>query len=443
MAKTAPAGISDAAVRRRGTLDRIMGSRFGKLLGRIGVSSRQSAQDQLFDLAGALLSLRGRASGPALASAFFDLYEASDMATRHVFLAQIHDRHPHDGAAIDQAIARWQRDRGEDAALALSAASEAPCQKLIRMLNLAPQGTKRLIAMRTDLLAAPRTAGGIKALDNALEDAFTDWFNAGFLDTRRIGWNSEAKLLEKIIRYEAVHSIDGWDDLRRRVEPVDRRCYGFFHPQMADEPLIFVEVALTSAVPGAISDIIAETRGIVPPHEANCAIFYSISNCQKGLRGIPFGNYLIKRVVGLLREELPQLRTFATLSPVPGFARWLARQPGADVDASALSAPALRELAALYLTDAKTASGTVADSVARFHLGNGARLDAVHAGADMSAKGMRESHGVMVNYVYDLDELEANHFALTEFGTVAASKPVRELADAARDAEEQRAKAAA
>ncbi|AIT80241.1 malonyl-CoA decarboxylase [Novosphingobium pentaromativorans US6-1] len=404
-----------------------MSSGLGKLLRGLGVTSRRSGGESLLEIADALLSLRGRASGPALASAFFDLYEASDASARHEFLAKVHERHPADGKAIDKAVARWNEKRDEASALALNQAAELPSHRLINQLNLAPQGTQRLIGLREDLLAVPRNtrSAGMAALDRELESAFTAWFNAGFLELRRIAWNSPAFLLERIIRYEAVHTIHGWDDLRRRVEPVDRRCYGFFHPQMRDDPLIFVEVALTPKLPGAIYEVIAEERITTDPREASCAIFYSISNCQVGLKGIPFGNHLIKRVVGLLKEELPHLKTFATLSPVPGFAKWLSRERGAD--ARLPGSGELRQLAAKYLVEAKSKEGQPLDPVARFHLGNGARLEAIHANADLSPNGQKQSHGVMVNYLYDLDEIEANYFALTEVGTVAHSKAVQAL----------------
>ncbi|MCB2079626.1 MAG: malonyl-CoA decarboxylase family protein [Novosphingobium sp.] len=438
MARSTPNADLSETLRRKGALDRLMGSRLGKLFSRIGIAPRPASSEGLLDLADALLSTRGRASGPALASAFFDLYEASDMEARHGFLARIHDQHPSDAAAIDQAIARWNSDRDEAAAQALNDAAESPCQKLVRRLNLAPQGTQRLIAMRTDLLNAPEKTSGLRALDKELSDAFTAWFNAGFLELRRIGWNSPANLLERIIKYEAVHEIDGWDDLRRRVEPMDRRCYGFFHPQMEDDPLIFVEVALTQSLPSGIGQIIAEKRNVLDPQQANCAIFYSISNCQSGLRGIPFGNYLIKRVVGLLQAELPQLTTFATLSPVPGFAKWLAREQGDG--AKVPKDKELKVLAAQYLTTARSKSGQVLDSVARFHLGNGARLEAIHTSGDMSDNGLRQSHGVMVNYVYDLAEIEANYFALSELGTVAASKDIQTLLETGDGKPEKSAK---
>jgi malonyl-CoA decarboxylase len=426
MPRPSPPQVATKPVRRRGALELVMSSRLGKLLERIGVTPRPASSDGLLDLAGALLSLRGRASGPSLASAFFDLYDACDIAARQAFLTKLHALYPRDAEAIDLAIARWKETRDENSAQALNEASESPCLKLINMLNLAPSGTRRLLAMRSDLLSAPRGTAGLKALDAEFQDAFTAWFNAGFLEMRRIGWDSPAAVLEKIIQYEAVHSIAGWDDLRSRVEPVDRRCYGFFHPQMPDEPLIFVEVALTSTLPGAITEILSEKRRSVDPHRASHAIFYSISNCQEGLRGIPFGNFLIKRVVGLLKDELPQLKTFATLSPLPGFAAWLKKELG---DLARLPPDSkLRGMAAQYLVVARSAKGQVIDSVARFHLGNGARLEAVHSGADRSANGMRQSNGVMVNYVYDLQEIEANHFQLAELGLVAASKAVLALA---------------
>ncbi len=422
--------IELSTLSRRNPLDLLMSSRLGKLFGRIGLAPRHASTESLLDLANALLSLRGRASGPALASAFLDLYEASELEDRQAFIATFHDLYPNDVNAIDAAIARWQVEPNAASARALNSASDAPSDKLVRILNLAPNGISRLLSMREDLLAMGEKAQGTRLFGSAFDEAFSDWFNAGFLELRRIAWDSPARLLERIIRYEAVHEIDGWDDLRRRVEPRDRRCYGFFHPQMIDDPLIFVEVALTHEVPNAIHQIIAEHRDEIDPHKANCAIFYSISNCQKGLRGIPFGNYLIKRVVGLLQEELPDLRTFATLSPLPGFAKWLAGERA--LDANALDCDALQTLAGQYLMEAKHRSGQPLDSVARFHLGNGARLEAIHAMADHSPNGQAQSHGLMVNYVYDLDDIEANHFALNELGTVAASKAVIALADEGR-----------
>ncbi len=372
-----------------------------------------------------MLSLRGKASGPSLASTFLDLYEATGKEARQSFLGQLHATYSRDSQRIEAAIAGWLEARDEAAAAKLNEATESPCHHLIRQLNLAPGGTRRLIAMREDLLDAPKSHG-LDELDREFEDVFESWFNAGFLELRRIGWDAPAAILERIIRYEAVHSINGWDELRRRVEPVDRRCYGFFHPQMSDDPLIFVEVALTDHLPTGIEEVIAQQRETVPPHHASYAIFYSISNCQEGLRGIPFGNFLIKQVVGLLKAELPQLRCFATLSPVPGFAKWLERD---GIDGESLGTARLRAEAARYLVTQRSSSGAVLDPVGRFHLGNGARLEAIHTGADMSPKGLAQSHGVMVNYLYDLDEIEANLLGLSELDTVATSERVRELVE--------------
>ncbi|MDE2404243.1 MAG: malonyl-CoA decarboxylase [Sphingomonadales bacterium] len=408
----------------RASLDQLFGSRFARLFDRLGRGARPADSESLLDYVSALLSLRGRASGPALASAFFDRYEASDRSERQAFLEALHAHAPRDPDAVDRAIARWQQQRDDGAAAALHDATESPCAKLIRVLNLAPEGTRRLIAMRDDLLTIKAPSAELKLLDREFEDAFTAWFNAGFLELRRIEWNSPAAVLERIIRYEAVHSIAGWDDLRRRVEPVDRRCYGFFHPQMADDPLIFVEVALTNGLPSGIAQIIASDREVIEARAATSAIFYSISNCQNGLKGIPFGNFLIKQVVGLLKAELPQLKQFATLSPVPGFAKWLAGERG---EAGAPGGDELRRLCARYITTGRDKRGQVLDPVARFHLGNGARLEAVHNRADLSDKGQRQSHGVMVNYLYDLAMIEANHLRLFEGGEVAVSPQIDEL----------------
>jgi malonyl-CoA decarboxylase len=421
---------SNQASQRRSPFQLLMSTRLGKLFNRNGAAPRLASAESLLDLASAMLSLRGRASGPALASAFLDLYEASELAARQTFLAQFHDLYPHDAIGIDAAVRIWQEDPSAENARKLHAATDAPSDKLVQMLNLAPNGTRRLLTMREDLIDMGERSPGSGTFARALDDAFGNWFNVGFLELRPIHWDSAARLLERIIRYEAVHQIDGWADLRRRVEPKDRRCYGFFHPQMIDDPLIFVEVALTHTVPGAIHQIIAEHRDEINPREASCAIFYSISNCQKGLRGIPFGNYLIKRVVGLLQEELPQLKTFATLSPLPGFTKWLTAEHH-TIEAD-LEGALLRPLAAQYLVEAKHRTGQPLDSVARFHLGNGARLEAIHANADLSVNGMAQSYGVMVNYVYDLAEIEANHFALNELGTVATSKAVAALAEEAK-----------
>ena len=294
------------------------------------------------------------------------------------------------------------------------------------------------------------------ALDGDLQHLLHSWFNRGFLVLRRIDWQTPAAILEKIIAYEAVHEIKGWDDLRRRLDPIDRRCFGFFHPALVDEPLIFVEVALMRDIPSAIGPVL-EARHHTGANESapSTAVFYSISNCQEGLKGISFGNFLLKQVVEELVKEMPSLKTFVTLSPVPRFARWLDRRL-ADGNRSPISAedraavsilrdprwvevagggraegealkPALLALAADYFLNARSSDGRPVDPVARFHLGNGARLERINWLADTSEKGLRNAHGLMVNYRYKPAEIEKNHEAYAQDGLVAASKAVKAL----------------
>jgi malonyl-CoA decarboxylase len=264
---------------------------------------------------------------------------------------------------------------------------------------------------------------------------------------RRIDWSTPANILEQIIRYEAVHEIRDWNDLRRRIDPIDRRCYAFFHPQLNDEPLIFVEVALTEAIPTAIAPLLAAERQPVPIERARTAVFYSISNTQKGLGGISFGSFLIKQVVEELRRELPKLDTFITLSPVPGFMQWLKQAddvPVSDEERTLLEAldrpdwfedaeltaqlrAVLEPLAAHYFLKARTSKGRLIDSVARFHIGNGARLEKIDWLGDLSPKGLRESAGIMVNYLYRLEDIEKNHEAYANQGEIAASSAVKKM----------------
>jgi malonyl-CoA decarboxylase len=314
-------------------------------------------------------------------------------------------------------------------------------------LNRAPGATSELVKMRADLLDVKDGHKDLVALDRDVVHLLSSWFNRGFLVLRRIDWSTPAIILEKVIRYEAVHEIHDWNDLRRRIDPVDRRCYAFFHPAMVDEPLIFVEVALTETIPGAIAPLLAVDRQPVAIERARTAVFYSISNCQRGLGGISFGNFLIKQVVEELRRELPKLENFVTLSPVPGFMQWLKQTPDLPVsdedrplldhlqnpgwvDDSELTAQLralLEPLAAYYFLKAKTAKGRLIDSVARFHLGNGARLERIDWLGDLSPKGLRESASIMVNYLYRLDDIEKNHEAYANQGEIAASSAVKKL----------------
>jgi malonyl-CoA decarboxylase len=398
-----------------------------------------------------LLSGRGEASGMALAQAVLDAFERLDKPGRQSFFAMLQERFGPDHDRLGKAIEAYRADPDPANIAALHLASEPRRQELLRRLNLAPGGTHVLVGMREALFEAIEADSALKSVDSDFRHLFGSWFNRGFLVLRRIDWRTPANVLEKIIRYEAVHEIQGWDDLRRRLEPADRRCFAFFHPQLIDEPLIFVEVALTGEIPRSIGEVLSEEREILPAQAATTAVFYSISNCQEGLRGISFGNFLIKQVAEDLKRELPGLDTFVTLSPVPGFARWLttlveepgdfhltnqeraelARTPGETIsldDATkARRDKLLGQMAAQYLFRARTASGRVIDPVARFHLGNGARLERVNVGGNLSARGLRESHGVMVNYRYDLDDIEINHEAFATRNTVVASSSVRKL----------------
>jgi malonyl-CoA decarboxylase len=341
--------------------------------------------------------------------------------------------------------------------LRLTQTTEPPRQELLRRINRSPGGTGSIVAMRRALLARVARQPELQAVEADFLHLLSSWFNPGFLQLRRVDWNSPAQLLEQIIRHEAVHQIDGWDDLRRRLQP-DRRCFAFFHPQLPDEPLIFVEVALLPAMPDAIAPLIDKASPPLLPSQFKVAAFYSISNCQPGLKGVSLGNFLIKRVAEELQRELPQLRAFCTLSPIPGFARWVRAgaacdgltKPRAQRLAQALatvtqacggefdrltSAAALRaqpteasqallRLAAYYLGwHATTADG---DPVARFHLDNGARLERLDPLGDLSSKGLRQSFGMMVNYLYDLGKVESHHEKFVH-GEVAQSRLLTSL----------------
>jgi malonyl-CoA decarboxylase len=405
---------------------------------------------ELIELGETLLSRRGEATGVALAQALLAGYEAAPPEQRLAFLSALADLFGPEHEALESAIEKVRTEGMSDVAVrALHDAAEPRRQELIRRLNLAPGGTAALVRMREELLKHLAEHPQLRAVDDDFVHLFASWFNRGFLVLQRIDWTTPANILEKIIRYEAVHAIRNWDDLRNRLAPLDRRCYGFFHPRLVDDPLIFVEVALTKDIPGAIAPLLEDARAPIDPQQATTAVFYSISNTQRGLGGISFGNFLIKQVVEDLKREWPNLNTFVTLSPVPGFAAWLARERASDgsvaldaADKETLTAldqpgwiddpaiaervkPVLLAAAAYYFLEAKDRRGRAADPVARFHLGNGARLEKLDYLGDTSAKGLKQSHGLMVNYCYDLDDIEANHEAFVEKGVIAASAAVR------------------
>lgn len=395
-----------------------------------------------------LLSSKGEVSGNRLAASLIAKYRTLDPDARHRFFEFLNDELDVDPAAAEEAARAYAEDRSAKALDHLQRVAEPDRQELLRRMNHVPGATADIVAMRTDLLKLLPDNPSLKRTDNDFRHLFASWFNRGFLVLRRIGWETPANILEKIIEYEAVHAINDWDDLRRRLEPPDRRCFAFFHPAIPSEPLVFVEVALVKGIPDSIQDLLGENREPLRPEDADTAVFYSISNCQTGLRGISFGNSLIKQVVEDLSRDFPHLKTFVTLSPVPGFSAWMTSAAAdgdpaigtlleAAADSVAAGSPTddlenmsdtARALCARYLTAERRPDGSPLDPVARFHLGNGATLHAIHALADVSANGLKQSGGVMVNYLYDLDDVEANHEAFAAEGKIATSDSVRSLA---------------
>jgi malonyl-CoA decarboxylase len=407
-----------------------------------------------------------RAGAADLGRTYFALNEAG----RERFLRLLASEFDTDHAAVDRCCAMLASAADlparSAAERALRAALTAPRVTLLRQFNSLPEGVKFLVDRREELLKLTGNDPLLRDLADDLRDLLADWFDIGFLELRRISWDSPASLLEKLIAYEAVHEIRGWTDLKNRLD-ADRRCFAFFHPRMPDEPLIFVEVALVDGIAGDIHALLDEAAPIGDPQAANTAIFYSISNCQRGLVGISFGDFLIKRVVDALALELPRLRSFATLSPLPRFRSWLKAEAGrgglllapearalqalagdpsdADADglllhlldrpgwhedariANGLREPLLR-LAARYLLQARASAKRAFDPVAHFHLSNGARVERLNWLGDVSEKGLQQSAGIMVNYSYRLGEFEENHEAYHDEGRVAAASAVRNLA---------------
>lgn len=412
-------------------------------------------EESLDVLARALMSGRGEASGVAIARQLLNELKKASADERRGFYRYLADELQPNAAEVARAAEAYLSTPSEATLTQLQKISESPRREFFRRLNLAPGATAEIVALRRELLRLPKGEPGIASLDADLEKLLTSWFNRGFLVLRRIDWQTPAAILEKIIAYEAVHEIKGWDDLRRRLDPQDRRCFAFFHPALVDEPLIFVEVALMHDIPDAIAPVLSARAG-ANTAQPTTAVFYSISNCQDGLRGISFGNFLLKQVVEELLKDVPSLKTFVTLSPVPTFARWLDRTladeshpspvTGEDKillkalrdprwietdDRSPLEMEALKAtllaLAAHYFLVAKSADARPVDPVARFHLGNGARLERINWLGDISEKGLREAHGLMVNYRYEPADIERNHEAYAQDGFVAASRSVRGL----------------
>lgn len=382
----------------------------------------------LEELAGDLVGSAGETSGLALAQDILSGFENLDDEEKLTFFQNVAGRLNIDPEKVRSALDAYERSPSKASYRDFMTAAEPRRQELFRRLNKVPGATGTLVNMRADLLRLGRNDPELDALDLDLRHLFASWFNRGFLVLRPINWESPAHILEKIIAYEAVHAIHSWDDLRRRLEPSDRRCFAFFHPSMPDEPLIFVEVALTKGIANSVQDLLAEDREALSAENADTAVFYSISNCQAGLASISFGNSLIKQVASDLAAELGGLKTFVTLSPIPGLTNWLERE---GLAWSANAAEEMRAAAAHYLLNAKSGGGRPFDPVARFHLGNGAIVHAVHANADISDKGRAQSGGTMVNYLYDLAKVAQNHEKFATTQEVIAADAVKSLARSA------------
>ncbi|WP_048306746.1 malonyl-CoA decarboxylase [Halomonas sp. PR-M31] len=426
------------------------------LLRRRSGVSKHTSHRHLIAACQALLASDGEASSIALASRALEIYARLAPKEKQHFFELLATDFSADPERIDHAYTAYRESRDNQDLNTLFEACEPRRQELLRRLNLPSGGTHDLVDMREDLLALMRDNASLKAIDSDFAHLFGSWFNRGFLVLKRIDWNTPAVILEKIIRYEAVHEIRDWADLRRRLDARDRRCFAFFHPALGDEPLIFVEVALCQGLPDQIQAILSSDHyEIDDPESADTAAFFGISNCQTGLRGISFGNFLIKQVVQELKQELPSLRHFVTLSPVPGFRDWLKThyQDGDSVlEADTLNTlehletpdwsedpgrieklkDVIKPLAAHYLLKEKNAQGLPLNPVSRFHLGNGAELHRINWLGDVSAKGMSQSTGLMVNYLYVLEDIEQNHEQYTTNATIACSSNVRDLAKRAR-----------
>ena len=376
--------------------------------------------ESLESLCAMMIASDGEYSALLLAERILNAYEQLDSDGRLAFFRLLHDDYDIDADAIRAAVELYEQAPDTDNLLAVTTAAEPGRRELLRRINLTPGGTRRLVRMREHLLEIIREHPDLRRIDTDFHHLFNAWFNRGFLLLEPVDWTTPAHILEKIIAYEAVHEIESWDALRARLQPEDRYCYAFFHPSMEDEPLVFVEVALTEQVPRTIAEILERDADGTIPGSPSCAVFYSISNCHRGLAGVSFGNFLIKQVATSLQMRFPQLKTFATISPVPGLRRWLdtraQEQPEIGTllaefgpDADERQRERLETLAARYLVDEKTGAGEALDPVARFHLRNGAVLERINLLANPSDKGMQRALGTMVNYVYDLGKVEENH----------------------------------
>ena len=372
-----------------------------------------------------LLTLRGETAAILVADEINErLAKQTNEENLIFFEFLLTDMQP-DQAKLQDAAKAYLTTPNPDTISELAKASDARFMSLFRMMSTSPRGPHALVKLRQSLHKVLPEHPRLKPLDQGLVHIFRSWFNRGFLTLEKIDWTTPAHILEKLISYEAVHEIKGWPDLRRRLDD-DRRCYAFFHPALKDEPLIFVQVALVDSISDNIQTLLnqsPESAAIEP----NTAIFYSISNCQPGLKGISFGNFLIKQVVRNLNHELPGLKQFSTLSPVPGFRKWLDANTQTDTQINENDEPLLMEACAHYLLNEKRKTFPL-DPVARFHLGNGAKLARLNWNGDSSDRGQKQSYGIMVNYVYDMPKVEKNHEDFVNSGTISTTSTISKLA---------------
>lgn len=395
----------------------------------------------------ALLSARGQASGIKVAQDIHENYKACTDSEKEGFFKFLLREFGRDKSQLLSICKDYNQDPSHGNLNALINIIEPKRQELFKRMNMAPGGTTALVDMRKDLLRFLKTNLELKPVDIDFLLLFKTWFNRGFLTMEPITWKSPAVVLERLIANEAVHEITSWDDLKGRLDPPDRLCYAFFHPNLADTPLIFVEVALCKDIPGSIQDILAPDRSVLDPAKAKVATFYSINNCLFGLKGIYFGNFLIKQVVASLQLTHPELDKFVTLSPIPGLKKWLHETHNGtrfglteddmnrlehsewhhDIKLRKRLDNALRPAALAYLTERQPNSHRLHDSVARFHLGNGARVENIHYLADTSKRGMDNAYGVMVNYLYELKQIESNHEAFAVRHEIALSAQMHNL----------------
>lgn len=400
--------------------------------------------ETIAELCRMMMKSDGEYSSLLLAERILNAYERLDEKGQLAFYKLLNTDYDLDIDLLQSVIDEYRQQPDANNLYRLTEVSEPARQELLRRINLASEGTRRLVRIREGILRQIKHHPEYKRSDNDFRHLFNSWFNRGFLLMQPIDWTTPAHILEKIIAYEAVHEIGTWSELRNRLEPCDRYCYAFFHPSMQDEPLVFVEVALTAGIPASIDEVLNIEREESDPDEATCAIFYSISNCHAGLAGVSFGNFLIKQVATSLKQRFPQLKKFATISPAPLFRSWLQNQAAEKPKVASLIEQAKQELsgpvqdklqqyAAHYYLQAKNSRNEPFDPVARFHLKNGAILDRINPAADYSEKGIQQSFGLMVNYVYDLARVEVNHEKYMKNHRIASSSQVSKLPGSAAD----------